>query len=99
MLMLFISKIYDSLKDWPKVLSTFCNLHSKHSPDSADGSFALLKPTHTGIQKQFLAGINCFAAVCRSRERVSYNKIVGNLLVLATCLWWFQMVCHLIFPP
>lgn len=89
-------KIYESLKDWPQILRTFCDLYRKHSPNVSENHNAI-STSHNQVQRQFLAGINCFSSACRSREAVGYNKILCNILVLATCLWWFQMVCWLTF--
>jgi len=94
--MLTLPKIYDSLKNWPGILTSFCNLHKQHSADhTADG---MVVPSGlNGVQMQFIAGLNCLAAACRHRENVKYSKILGNVLVMACCVWWIGMVRELQF--
>src|SRR5215471_6094629 len=85
-------KVYDSLENWPKAVSDFCQLHKKASLDFTSEGLALESNSLTSIQKQFVAGIICLSAACGHGESAKYNKILVNIMVLASCLWWFGMV-------
>jgi len=96
--MLNFPKVYESLGNWPKIVSDFCQLHKKALPESTSEGPPFESNTLSGIQKQFVAGISCLAAACGHGESAKYNKILANIMVLASCLWWFGMVSDLT-PP
>jgi len=95
-----LPQVYESLQNWPNIVTEFYKLHQANVSNKSKSAFiaegfAPVPGSLEGNQKQFLAGIHCLAAACQQRENAKYHKILANIMVLASCLWWIGMVSDL----
>lgn len=98
--MLTLPQVYESLEDWPNIVTEFYRLHQASVSNASNSAFiaagvAPVSGPLEGNQKQFLVGICCLAAACQLCENAKYSKILANIMVLASCLWWIRMVSNL----
>jgi len=92
--MLTLPEVYASLADWPKLIGDFATLHKKNLATVASTPDGHVSASFSEEQQQFITGIRCLTAACQVRDNAKYHKILTNLMVLASCLWWFGMVCE-----
>jgi len=94
---LTFGKVYDSLQDWHQVLLNCNDLHAQRVMRKFidDDAVAAALKIATEEQRQFLFGIQCLCTVGKQQENMKYSKILVNIATLASCVWWFSMVCLL----
>lgn len=87
-------QIYEYLQDWHKLVFDFNALHSHHVMGSMIEDYPAAVPQDVNPEQQhFLSGIKCLYTLGQHRDNMIYHKIMANIMLLVTCVWWFSMVC------